>query len=72
MGMEDETRDFLVLIVNTIALILIWMIANVLIGIYFGLAFFNKMPDWKNILYYLFFIGTLYLLIRRTRKKWKF
>lgn len=72
MGMEDETRDFLVLIVNTIALILIWMIANVLIGIYFGLAFFNKMPDWKNILYYLFFILTLYLLIRRTRKKWKF
>jgi hypothetical protein len=72
MGMEDETRDFLVLIVNTIALVLIWMIANVLIGIYFGLAFFKDLPDWKNVVYYIFFGATLWWLTRRIRKKWKF
>ena len=71
MGMEDDTRNFLVLIVNTIAIVLIWMIVQVLAGIYYDLAFFEKSPGWKNILYYIFFITTLYLLVRYLKKKWK-
>ena len=71
MGMEDETRDFLVLIINTIAIVLLWMIVQVLAGIYFEFAFFENTPDWENILYYIFFIGTLFLLIRYLKKKWK-
>jgi ABC-type glycerol-3-phosphate transport system permease component len=71
MGMEPDTSKFFVLIVNTMAIVLIWMIAQVLIGIYFGFAFFEQRPDWKNLLYYVFCLGTLLLLIRHLRKKWK-
>ena len=40
MSMEDETREFLVRILNTVAIVLVWMMANVFIGIYKGYAFF--------------------------------
>ena len=71
MGMEDETRDFLILIVNTIAIVLLWMIANVLVGIYLNFAFFEDTPGWKNIVYYIGFITSLFFLIRHLRRKWK-
>lgn len=69
--MEDETRVFLLLIVNTLSLALLWMMINVFIGIYHGLAFFEGSPDWKNILYYVFFLITLFLLVRHIYRKWK-
>lgn len=68
--MEDDTRAFLVLIINTIALILIWMIANVLVGIYMGYAFFEGSPGWKNILYYIGTVVTFILIVRRLRRQW--
>ena len=70
MGMENETRDFLVLIANSIALVLIWMILNVLFGIYLEWGFFTGKPGWKNILYYVFSISSLIFLVRRLIKKW--
>lgn len=39
MGMEDETRAFLVTILQTISIVLLWMMVNVFIGIYKGYAF---------------------------------
>ncbi len=68
--MEEETRAFLVLIVNTIALILIWMIANVLIGIFFGLAFFKDRPGTWNVVYYVFALTTLLWIMKHLKKKW--
>lgn len=69
--MEDETRAFLVLILNSIAITLIWMIANMLVGIYIGFAFFEGSPNWKNIVYYIAALATFILLVRRLRSKWK-
>ncbi|HSN62217.1 MAG TPA: hypothetical protein VLR49_14855 [Ferruginibacter sp.] len=69
MGMEDDTRAFLVLILNTIAWVLLWMIANVLVGIYLGYAFFEGSPSWKNILYYILALTSLFFLIRRIKRK---
>ena len=71
MPMEDETRDFLVLIINTISKVLLWMMINVLVGIYFGLGFFEEKPDWKNWLYYFLFILSIFFLARHLKKKWK-
>jgi len=71
MGMEYDTRKFLVTIVNTIAIILIWMILQVLLGIYFDLAFFTGTPSLINLGYYLFFVITLVFVFRYIRKKWK-
>lgn len=70
MGMEDDPRGFFVLIINSIAITLMWMIANVLFGIYLGYAFFTDSPGWQNILYYLLSLVTFILLVRRLRKKW--
>lgn len=70
MGMEDDTRAFLVLVLNTMALVLLWMIANVLFGIYLGYAFFKGSPSWKNILYYILSLSSLLFLIKHLRKKW--
>jgi len=71
MSMEDETRDFLVLIVNTISKVLLWMMLNVFVGIYFGLGFFENSPNWQNIVYYIGFLSSLIFLIVHLKKKWK-
>lgn len=71
MGMEDDTRVFLVKILNTIAMVLLWMLLNVFFGIYYNYAFFDTIPDWKNYLYYALFIISLFLLIIYLRRKWK-
>ncbi len=71
MGVEQETRDFFIKIANSIAIVLLWMIANVYLGIYFGLGFFDGSPSFKNIIYYIISLLTLYLVIRYLVKKWK-
>ncbi len=71
MGMEDDTKAFLILIVNTLAWVLLWMIANVLVGIYLGYAFFEGSPSWKNILYYILSISTFIYVARRIWRKWE-
>lgn len=70
MGMEDDTRAFLILVLNTIALFLVWMIFNVLVGIYMGYAFFEESPTWKNIVYYILALSSLIYLVAYLRKKW--
>lgn len=70
MSMENETRDFLVLIVNTISKVLLWMMINTFIGIYFGFAFFEGTPSWQNIVFYIWFISSLTFLVLHLKKKW--
>jgi hypothetical protein len=72
MGMEDDTRGFLVKILNTISFVLIWMITNVFLGIFLGYGFFEGSPDWKNIAFYIFFLVTFLLLVRYLFRKWRF
>lgn len=69
--MEDDTRRFLILIVNTISLVFIWMALNVLAGIYFELAFFDERPGWKNYIYYAAFLLSLFFLLKHLKSKWK-
>jgi len=71
MGMEDDTRAFLVRILNTVAFVLLWMMLNVFIGIYKGFAFFTDKPDWTNWVYYLFLIISFAVLIIKLKRKWK-
>ncbi len=71
MSMEDETRAFLVRIVNTIAIVLVWMMINVFIGIYKGYAFFGDSPDWKNYCYYAFLLISFIALVIHLKRKWK-
>lgn len=69
--MEDETRAFFVLIANSIALLLVWMIANILVGIYWNYAFFEGFPGWKNILFYIISFALFFFIARHIIRKWK-
>ncbi len=69
--MEDETRDFLVKVLNTVALALLWMMVNVFVGIYKGFAFFTDKPNWTNFLYYAFLMISLTALLVKLKRKWK-
>lgn len=71
MGMEDETRTFLVRIMQTLSIVLLWMMIHVFVGIYKGYAFFDTKPDWTNYLYYVFFLASLIVLIIHLKRKWK-
>ena len=71
MGMEDDTRHYLVLILNTISIVLMWMMTCVFFGIYLGYGFFEDSPGWKNILFYILFLATFFFLLRHLLRKWK-
>ena len=71
MGMEGETKAFLVKIIQTISIVMLWMLINVYIGIYKDYGFFEDRPNWTNYLFYAFFLISLVLLIWHLRRKWK-
>ena len=71
MGMEDETRDFLVRIMQTISIVLLWMMINVFIGIYKNYSFFEDRTDWTNYVYYVFLVFSFIILIIHLKRKWK-
>jgi len=71
MGMEDDTRAFFIKILQTISIVLIWMMANIFIGFYKDYAFFEHRPNWTNYLYYTFAAITLVLLIIHVKRKWR-
>ncbi|MEP7164981.1 MAG: hypothetical protein ABI741_09805 [Ferruginibacter sp.] len=71
MGMEDDARSYLILIVNTISKVLMWMMASVFFGIYLDYGFFIDRPGWKNIVFYILFLATFILLTRHLLRKWK-
>ncbi len=50
---------------------MVWMMVNMTLGIYYGLLFAeNGLGIW-NILYYIFFLGSLFVLIRYYLRTWK-
>lgn len=69
--MEPDVRAFLVLVMQSVSVVLLWMLINMTLGIYFDLGFFEGQLTVWNILYYVFFIGTLAMLIIYLRKRWK-
>jgi hypothetical protein len=71
MGMEDETRDFLIRIMQTLSLVLLWMLVNVYVGIYKDFAFFEDHANWTNYLFYVLSLTSLVLLLRHLWRKWK-
>lgn len=71
MGMEDDTREFLIRIMQTISVVLLWMMLNVFFGFYKDYAFFIDHPNWTNYLFYVLSAASLVILIIHLRRKWK-
>jgi hypothetical protein len=71
-GMEPDIRNFLSKVMSSLSVGLLWLLINTTVGIGFGYAFFEKRPTAGNYIFYLWFLVSLFLLIRYYRKKWKF
>jgi hypothetical protein len=69
--MDEQTRAFLVRIVNTLSWVLLWMFSNLVAGIYYGYGFFNVRPELGNYIFYLYFVGSFLLLLWKLKKSWK-
>jgi len=70
-GLEPEVQDFLKRIVSSLFLGLFWLMLNMTLGIYFGLLFVNRKISTGNIIFYIFLLGSLFLLIRFYYRTWK-
>lgn len=69
--MNEDPRPYFLTIINTLAMVLIWMITQVIVGIYMGFGFFGERKTWQHIVYYIFFLATLAWLARYVIRKWK-
>jgi hypothetical protein len=69
--MEDDVKEFLIKIMQSISMGLVWLLANMSIGIYYGFAFFEGLPSIGNYIYYTVFLISLIALVIYLRKKWK-
>jgi type IV secretory pathway VirB2 component (pilin) len=69
--MEPEVKDFLKKIVQSVFTGLLWMMINMIAGIYFGWMFIYDKISVGNIIFYVFLIVSLLWLIRFYYRTWK-
>lgn len=70
MGMEDDTRLFLVTIMQTVSLLILWLLINIFIGLYLKYGLFEETPTLKNFIYYIVFSIGCFFLYKHIKKKW--
>ncbi len=68
--MDEKSRLFLVTIAHTLAVTILWMLVNMTLGIYKGYAFPDNGFGWKNVLFYVFFLGSGIFIAIHLFKKW--
>jgi uncharacterized membrane protein YcaP (DUF421 family) len=70
-AMEPEVTAFLIKIVQSISMVMLWMLVNMTIGIYYGLAFVENDITLSNVLYGIFLIASFLFLFIYLKRKWK-
>jgi hypothetical protein len=70
-GWDPDVKKFFIRVLNSISMGLLWMMAMVTAGLYFGLAYPDGKPIIYTILFYVVMVVSLFLLIRYYYKKWK-
>jgi hypothetical protein len=71
MGMEPEAKSLLKRVALSLFLVVFWLIVNMTIGIYFNLLPVYGRLSAGNIIFYCFFLITLFFLIRFLVRTWK-
>jgi hypothetical protein len=69
--LEPEVKDFLKKILQSVFTGLLWMMVNMIAGIYFGWMFIYDKISVGNIIFYIFLIVSLLWLIRFYYRIWK-
>ena len=69
--MEQDVRQFLVIIVRSMSMVLLWMMVQTLFGIKLGYLFLDeKITLWHGV-YYLFLIGSFAWVFRYVRRQFR-
>jgi hypothetical protein len=68
--MEDDAREFLLRVVRSLTAALLWLLVNMILGIYIGLMFFEGSPSAGNLIFYGWLIISLLILVRYYIKIW--
>lgn len=69
--MEPDVKSFLLRIITSISMALLWLLINCTIGIGLNFAFFEDSPAAGNYIFYGWFLISLVLLIIYLKRKWK-
>ena len=69
--MEPEVRAFLLRILQTISLVLFWMLTNSFFGIKLGYLFLEGQLSVWHMVYYIFMIGSGIWILVYLLRKWK-
>jgi hypothetical protein len=67
---EPGIREYLIRIINTISLALLWMGINTTAGIMFDYGFIHEHITTGNIIFYIWFVLSLSLFLWRIIKIW--
>lgn len=70
MGMEDDSKNFLILIVQTVSSVIVWLLTNIFFGLYLKYGMFETSPSIINIGYYILFLIGSFLLFKYFKKRW--
>ena len=69
--MEPDAREFLGKIIRSLSIVILWMLVNMTLGIFFDFGFIHSGISIANILFYIFMLSTLTALIWYLLKIWK-
>ena len=69
--LEPEVKVFFKRLATSVFLGLFWLMLAMTFGIFFGFLFINERISIGNVLFYSFFLGSMFLLIRFYIKTWK-
>ena len=70
-GWDPETKKYFGKIMYSFSLGLLWMLSAMTAGLYFRLGFMYDGVRWYNVLFYLLFASSFFLLLRYYYKTWK-
>ena len=71
-GMEPDIKKYLAKLLNSMSIVLLWLLINAMLGIYLEWAFFDDGIRLVNIIFYVWFLASFVFVIYYLYKKWKF
>jgi hypothetical protein len=70
-GIDPQVKRYFRKISSSFYYGMLWMLAMSMLGLYFQLGFVANGFRWYNIVFYLVFLFTLFLLVRFFYRTWK-
>jgi hypothetical protein len=68
---DPDVKKFLLKVLNSVSLVLLWMMASATAGIYFELGYTNGKPLIYTILFYSVMVISLLFLVSYLYKTWE-